>query len=161
MRWTTPAIVSVLYLALAGSVIAFWLNYWLLKRIGATKLLAMSLVEPLIAVVLGAIVLREALPAGTLLGGACILASTWMVLAPQRSGRAGVTHGREQAGCIGRFGFRSCPLPFAKHRHRVETGGATGWHPRREGPHGNEHRRRAGERDRIPAGLQAGTTAPR
>ena len=70
MRWTTPAIVSVLYLALAGSVIAFWLNYWLLKRIGATKLLAMSLVEPLIAVVLGAIVLREALPAGTLLGGA-------------------------------------------------------------------------------------------
>jgi drug/metabolite transporter (DMT)-like permease len=84
VRWTTPAIVSLLYLALAGSVIAFWLNYWLLKRIGATKLLAMSLVEPLIAVLLGAIVLREALPAGTLLGGACILASTWMVLAPPR-----------------------------------------------------------------------------
>jgi drug/metabolite transporter (DMT)-like permease len=83
VRWTTPAIVSVLYLALAGSVIAFWLNYWLLKRIGATKLLAMSLVEPLIAVLLGAIVLREGLPAGTLLGGACILASTWIVLAPR------------------------------------------------------------------------------
>ena len=72
----------MLYLALAGSVTAFWLNYWLLKRIGATKLLVMSLVEPLIAVLLGAIVLREALPAGTLLGGGCILASTWMVLAP-------------------------------------------------------------------------------
>ena len=85
VRWTTPAIASVLYLALAGSVAAFWLNYWLLKRIGATKLLAMSLVEPLIAVVLGAIVLQEALPAGTLLGGSCILASTWMVLAPRRT----------------------------------------------------------------------------
>ena len=84
MRWTTPAVVSVLYLALAGSVTAFWLNYWLLKRMGATKLLSMSLVEPLIAVLLGAIVLREALPAGTLLGGACILASTWLVLARQR-----------------------------------------------------------------------------
>jgi drug/metabolite transporter (DMT)-like permease len=84
VRWTTPAIVSVLYLALAGSVTAFWLNYWLLKRIGATKLLVMSLVEPLIAILLGAIVLREAMPAGTLLGGACILASTWMVLAPRR-----------------------------------------------------------------------------
>jgi drug/metabolite transporter (DMT)-like permease len=84
VRWTTPAIVSLVYLAIAGSVIAFWLNYWLLKRIGATKLLAMSLVEPLIAVLLGAIVLREALPAGTLVGGACILASTWMVLAPRR-----------------------------------------------------------------------------
>jgi drug/metabolite transporter (DMT)-like permease len=84
VEWTTPAIASVLYLALAGSVTAFWLNYWLLKRIGATKVLVMSLVEPPIAVVLGAIVLQEALPAGMLLGGSCILASTWMVLAPQR-----------------------------------------------------------------------------
>ena len=84
VRWTTAAIVSVVYLALAGSVTAFWLNYWLLKRIGATKLLVMSLVEPLIAVLLGASVLREALPPGTVLGGACILASTWMVLAPRR-----------------------------------------------------------------------------
>jgi drug/metabolite transporter (DMT)-like permease len=94
VRWTTPAIASVLYLALAGSVTAFWLNYWLLKRIGATKVLAMSLVEPLIAVVLGAIVLREALPAGTLVGGSCILASTWMVLASQRP-TAGVSSGRQ------------------------------------------------------------------
>jgi drug/metabolite transporter (DMT)-like permease len=85
VRWTTPAIVSVLYLALAGSVTAFWLNYWLLQRMDATKVLVMSLVEPLIAVVLGAVVLHEALPAGTLLGGACVLASTWAVLAPRRS----------------------------------------------------------------------------
>jgi drug/metabolite transporter (DMT)-like permease len=84
VRWTTPAIASMLYLAIAGSVIAFRLNYWLLKRMGTTKLLAMSLVEPLIAVLLGAIVLRETLPGGTLLGGACILASTWIVLAPRR-----------------------------------------------------------------------------
>jgi drug/metabolite transporter (DMT)-like permease len=83
VRWTTPAVASVLYLALAGSVVAFWLNYWLLKRIGATKLLAMSLVEPLIAVILGAVVLHEALPARTLIGGACILASTWVLLSPR------------------------------------------------------------------------------
>lgn len=59
------------------------MNYWLLQRIGATQLLVMSLVEPLIAVVLGAVVLHEALPAGTLLGAACILASTCLVLAPR------------------------------------------------------------------------------
>jgi drug/metabolite transporter (DMT)-like permease len=82
-HWTGAAVASLLYLALAGSVAAFWLNYWLLQRIGATQLLVMSLVEPLIAVVLGAVVLHEALPAGTLLGGACILASTWLVLAPR------------------------------------------------------------------------------
>jgi probable blue pigment (indigoidine) exporter len=90
VRWTTPAIASVLYLALAGSVAAFWLNYWLLKRIGATKLLVMSLVEPLIAVALGAVVLHETLPAWTLLGGSCILASTWMLLAPQRPAAAAI-----------------------------------------------------------------------
>jgi drug/metabolite transporter (DMT)-like permease len=88
VRWTTPALVSVVYLALAGSVTAFWLNYWLLKRIGATRLLLMSLVEPPIAVLLGAVVLDEPLPAGLLLGGACILASTWLVLAPARAAPA-------------------------------------------------------------------------
>jgi drug/metabolite transporter (DMT)-like permease len=84
VRWTGAAVASVLYLALAGSVAAFWLNYWLLQRISATQLLVMSLVEPLIAVLLGAVVLHEALPAGTLLGSVGILASTWMVLAPPR-----------------------------------------------------------------------------
>jgi drug/metabolite transporter (DMT)-like permease len=79
--WTTRATVSVVYLALAGSVTAFWLNYWLLKRIGATRVLAMAIVEPPIAVVLGAIVLGEAIPSGAILGGACILASTWVVFA--------------------------------------------------------------------------------
>jgi drug/metabolite transporter (DMT)-like permease len=78
--WTPRAVAAVFYLALAGSVAAFWLNYWLLSRIGATRLLAMSLVEPLIAVVLGAVVLNEPLPRGTLIGGSCILASTWLVL---------------------------------------------------------------------------------
>jgi drug/metabolite transporter (DMT)-like permease len=82
VRWTTAALASVLYLALAGSVAAFWLNYWLLQRIGATQLLVMSLVEPLIAVLLGAVVLHEALPAGTVLGATGILASTWLVLLP-------------------------------------------------------------------------------
>ena len=88
VRWTPRAIAALLYLALAGSVTAFWLNYWLLKRIGATRVLVMSLVEPLIAVVLGAVVLHEALPPGTLLGGAGILASTWILLAPRASAPA-------------------------------------------------------------------------
>jgi len=87
-RWTPRAIAALLYLALAGSVTAFWLNYWLLKRIGATRVLVMSLVEPLVAVVLGAVVLHEALPPGTLLGGAGILASTWILLAPRASAPA-------------------------------------------------------------------------
>ena len=79
-RWTTTAIISLLYLALAGSVAAFYLNYWLLKRMDATKVMAMSLVEPFLAVLLGAIVLRETLTIQALLGGALILISIGLIL---------------------------------------------------------------------------------
>ena len=79
-NWTLRAVVSLLYLALAGSVAAFWLNYWLLKRMDATKVLLMSIVEPLLAVLLGALVLGETLTGRTLLGGVCILFSVWLIL---------------------------------------------------------------------------------
>ena len=84
--WTFMAVVSLLYLALFGSVIAFWLNYWLLKRMDATKVLLMSVVEPLLAVLLGALVLGETLSGRTLLGGVCILVSVSLVLARGSAG---------------------------------------------------------------------------
>ena len=80
VRWTRPALLAGLYLALLGSVAAAWLNYWLLKRIGATKLLSMGLIEPLIAVVLGAVFLDETLTGRTLVGGIGILLSVAVVL---------------------------------------------------------------------------------
>jgi drug/metabolite transporter (DMT)-like permease len=79
-RWSPRAVSALLYLALAGSVAAFWLNYWLLKRMGATKVLAMALVEPLIAVLLGALVLHETVTPMAGFGGLCILASIWLLL---------------------------------------------------------------------------------
>lgn len=85
-NWTPKAALSLLYLALAGSVAAFWLNYWLLKRMDATKVLLMAIVEPLLAVLLGAFVLGETLTGRTVLGGACILASVALVLAGRRAG---------------------------------------------------------------------------
>jgi drug/metabolite transporter (DMT)-like permease len=79
-NWTPRAVFSLFYLALAGSVAAFWLNYWLLKRMDTTKVMSMSLVEPLLAVLLGALVLGEKLTAHALLGGVCILASVGLIL---------------------------------------------------------------------------------
>jgi drug/metabolite transporter (DMT)-like permease len=80
VRWTTASMLAVLYLALAGSIAGVWLNYWLLHRIGATRLLAMGLVEPLIAVLLGAIFLGERMTGLTLVGGVCIIVSVALVL---------------------------------------------------------------------------------
>lgn len=80
VHWTTRSLIALVYLALAGSVAGFWLNYWLLKRTDASSILAMSIVEPLIAVALGAVILHEKLPAGAWIGAVCILASIWMLV---------------------------------------------------------------------------------
>jgi drug/metabolite transporter (DMT)-like permease len=80
VQWTAAAAFSLLYLALLGSIAGAWLNYWLLKRIGATRLLVMGLVEPLIAVLLGVILLGETMTGWTLVGGVCIIVSVALVL---------------------------------------------------------------------------------
>ena len=65
--------VALVYLALIASVLAFWLNYWLLQRMDASAMLMMGVAEVPIAVALGAMMFGERLPAGTLLGGTTVL----------------------------------------------------------------------------------------
>ena len=79
-HWTSTATFSLLYLALAGSVAAFGLNYWLLQRTDATKILLMSIVEPPLAILLGVVVLGEQLTERTLWGSGCILLSVGLIL---------------------------------------------------------------------------------
>ena len=61
--------VCVLYLSLVGTIAAFWLYYWLLKRVESTKAMMISLVTPLLAVLIGAVTIGERLPPQTLVGG--------------------------------------------------------------------------------------------
>jgi drug/metabolite transporter (DMT)-like permease len=79
-QWTREAIIALLYLGIASSVVAFWLNYWLLKFVSATTVLSMALVQPLIAALLGAIVLGERFGISAAAGGACILVSAAVIL---------------------------------------------------------------------------------
>ena len=79
VNWTTTAFGSVVYLAMLGCVGGV-LNYWLLKRIGATRLLVMGLIEPFIAVLLGAAVLDEVLHGRAAVGGVLILISVALAL---------------------------------------------------------------------------------
>ena len=80
VEWTRRALVSLLYLSLLGSVIATWLNYWLLKRMAATKVLLMGLLEPPLAMLLGAAALDETFSTRALAGTICILVSVALVL---------------------------------------------------------------------------------
>lgn len=82
--WTPRAIVCVVYLTIAGTIAAFWLYYWLLERVESTKAMMISLVTPLLAVVIGAVVLGETLPPQTGLGGLLIIASIVLIVFRKR-----------------------------------------------------------------------------
>ena len=78
--WTNRSVVSLAYLATAGSIAAFWLNLWLLQKTTTSAILGMSIVEPLLAVALGAVVLHEQLHRLTIVGALLILLSVWLVV---------------------------------------------------------------------------------
>ena len=78
-NWTWRAAICVLYLTVLGTIAAFWLYYWLLSRIESTKAMMISLVTPLIAVLIGAVVLNERLPPQTLFGGMLIVSSVGLI----------------------------------------------------------------------------------
>lgn len=79
-NWTWRALACVVYLTVFGTIAAFWLYYWLLSRIESTRAMMISLVTPLLAVVIGAIVLGETLPPQTFLGGLLIIASIGLIV---------------------------------------------------------------------------------
>src|SRR6185369_1352077 len=72
-HWTPIAFVALIYLAVVGSVIAFLLYYWLVLNMDVTKSMLIALVTPVVAVLLGMIVLGEQIGWRTLAGGTMIM----------------------------------------------------------------------------------------
>lgn len=72
-HWTPVALIALLYLAVVGTVIAFLLYYWLVLNIDVTKSMLIALVTPVVAVLLGMIVLDEQIGWRTLAGGTMIM----------------------------------------------------------------------------------------
>lgn len=77
-HWTRRAVLSLLYLALVGSVVAFLLFYWLLQRMDVTKVLLIALVTPVLALALGAATLGERFGGRAVLGTAMILGGVFL-----------------------------------------------------------------------------------
>jgi drug/metabolite transporter (DMT)-like permease len=80
LRWTPKALFCMLYLALVGSSLAFFLVYWLVRRMDVTKTLLISLVTPVVAVTIDNLALGETLSWRTAIGGACVLSGVAMVV---------------------------------------------------------------------------------
>jgi len=83
-HWTAKAVICLLYLVVVGSVIAFALYYWLVRNMDVTNTMLIALVTPVVAVMLGMIVLHEKLNWRLLAGGACIISGLGMIVLRKR-----------------------------------------------------------------------------
>jgi drug/metabolite transporter (DMT)-like permease len=80
LRWTWLSLLSLCYLALVGTAIAFLLYYWLVRNIKVTNTMLIPLVTPPIAVTLGILVLHESLTWQLVAGSATIMSGIGLIV---------------------------------------------------------------------------------
>jgi drug/metabolite transporter (DMT)-like permease len=78
--FSPPSWGALLYLAIAGSGIAFFINLWLLQRIAAWIVGLSSLIIPVIAVAVGVLFGGETFGVRELAGAALVIAGVWIAL---------------------------------------------------------------------------------
>jgi drug/metabolite transporter (DMT)-like permease len=84
VAWTRSNVLAILYLSLAGSVVAFWIYYTLIKRLDATMVSLTSLIIPIVALVLGRMILGETVTQTAVAGVVTILAGVGSAILPAR-----------------------------------------------------------------------------
>ncbi|HEY0380973.1 MAG TPA: EamA family transporter, partial [Candidatus Elarobacter sp.] len=85
-RGTSPSSIgAILYLAVLGSAVAFYLNHWLLQRLETWVVGLSTLVIPVIAVAAGALLGGEAFGIKELGGAAMVIVGVWLALRAPRA----------------------------------------------------------------------------
>jgi drug/metabolite transporter (DMT)-like permease len=82
------SLVALGYLIVAGSLIAYSAYVWLLANVPVTQAATYTYVNPIVAVVLGWLILHEQVTLATLAGTALIVGSVAVVVGRERSGQA-------------------------------------------------------------------------
>ena len=82
VNWTRSNVLSIAYLSVFGSVIAFTAYYYLIKRMDATIVSLSTLVIPIVALAMGRMFLDETVTPRALLGIATIIAGVTVALVP-------------------------------------------------------------------------------
>jgi drug/metabolite transporter (DMT)-like permease len=73
-------LLSLGYLIVFGSVVAYTAYTWALIHASVSRVSTYAYVNPVVAVVLGAILLREQIDVTMLIGAAVIIVSVWVVI---------------------------------------------------------------------------------
>jgi drug/metabolite transporter (DMT)-like permease len=87
VSWTRSNVIAILYLSLFGSVVAFWVYYYLIKRMDATVVSLTTLIIPIVALALGRAFLQEVVTPAAVVGIATILAGVGIAILPRASDR--------------------------------------------------------------------------
>lgn len=82
--FTATTVWTLLYMAVFGSVIAFSAYLWLVTKVPTPAVATYSLVNPIVAMSLGALVLGERIPPAAIAASALVLAGVALVLWPGR-----------------------------------------------------------------------------
>lgn len=103
-RFSTASLVSLLYLIVFGSVIAYTAYTWLLQNTSVSRVATYAYVNPLVAILLGAAILNEKIDSVILIGAAMIVVSVVIVIrteARANSRNKGTTAGLAQPPSAG------------------------------------------------------------
>ena len=73
VSFDTRGVLSILYLGTFGTVVTFVIYYWLLKHVEAVYLSLVAFVTPVLALILGALLLGEEFSFRVIIGACCIL----------------------------------------------------------------------------------------
>ena len=84
--WTAANVSAIVYLALAGSVVAFSSYFSLIKVMDATRLSLITLIFPIVAVLLGRVILNEAIAPSAWAGMSLVLGGVAIAIIPAKRG---------------------------------------------------------------------------
>ena len=90
LAWTERAILSVSYLAIVGTAMAFAGLFWLIPRVPVSVIGTIPLVDTVIAAALGAAVLGERLPVRVMIGTLGILGGVALIVSKSPGSRGAV-----------------------------------------------------------------------
>jgi drug/metabolite transporter (DMT)-like permease len=79
-QFSTASVVSLLYLVVFGSIVGFTAYTWLLHHAPVSKVATYAYVNPVVALVLGALILSEEIGLTIILGGAMIILAVGLVI---------------------------------------------------------------------------------
>lgn len=102
---STASIVALVYLIFIGSMLAFTSYAWLLKHAPLSLIGTYAYVNPVVAVFLGSVFLRESISARTIIASAVILAAVAIIVAV-RGRLASAPEGTEASDEVGSPSFR-------------------------------------------------------